>query len=152
MIYKKSEVELIMAKANKHKNCKHALKNMRKFVEVKESCPHKFKMGKYFVVLKNDCNGCSFFVPKLSEQQKTGYVKKGMKNPLVAEYAWHYFLQKVWDEIKEGEKIKAKTKYYEIINGTVKGKYGSFLLVATKNYKVCINIGELFCGDVKIVD
>ena len=42
------------------------------------------------------------------------------------------------------------TKYYEIINGTVKGKYGSFLLVSTKNYKVCINIGELFCGDIRM--
>jgi len=86
------------------------------------------------------------------EQQKREYSREEMTKYLVAETAWHSFLQKVWEKIKEGQKIKVKSKYSEIITGTVKKKYDSFLLVATKNYKVCINIGELFCGDLRIVE
>ena len=150
-----------MGKANKYKNCKHALKNMRNFVEVTETCPHKFEMGKYFVVLKNDCNECSFFEPKLpdltknvdtidtTEPQKREYARDEMTKYLVAETAWHSFLKKVWGKIKEDQIITVKSKYYEM-KGTVKRKYDSFLLVATKNYKVCINIGELFCGDIRM--
>lgn len=140
-----------MAKLNKHKHCKHALEGMRKFVKVGKTCPHKFEMGKSFVVLKENCEGCSFFERKPQENQKRECTKSGITEYIFAETAWHSFLQKVWAKIKDGEKIKFKTKYSKVITGRVEKKYDSFLLISTKNYKVCINIGELFCGDYKII-
>lgn len=140
-----------MSKFTKHTQCKHATKSMRKFVEVRETCPHKFEMGNCLVASKEKCKACSFFERKQPEQQKREYARDEITKYLVAETAWHSFHKKVWAKISEGQKVKVMSKS-EIITGTVKKKYDSFLLVATKNYKVCINIGELFCGDLRIVE